>query len=222
MASLQSVNQAHESKLYTEFTTFYDRFFARVFYKRISAVIPQLKIPPGARVLEIGVGTGVSLTCYPKHSQVVGVDLAPEMLELAQEKVNEHGWNHIRLAEMDAMNLEFPDDAFDYVMAFHVVSVVPDVSRLMNEAIRVCKPGGKVVVINHFRSNNPVLASVDRRLEPMTRRWGWHTLDRDQVFANLPLQIERSYKTSARSLFTIIIAKNCKPAQSVSLAAAAL
>jgi phosphatidylethanolamine/phosphatidyl-N-methylethanolamine N-methyltransferase len=211
MQSLPTTNQAYQSKLYYEFAQFYDLVFARIFYRRIASVIRSLAIPPGAKVLELGVGTGLSLGCYPLDCNVVGVDLAPDMLEHAQDKIDHNGWNHLRVMEMDAMDLDFPDAAFDYVMGFHVVSVVPDSSRLMREAQRVLRPGGTLTLINHFRSENPLLSFIDRRLEPVTRHWGWHTLSRKEVFDSLPLEIAKVYKTSRWSLFTIVIAKNGRP-----------
>ena len=207
MRSMDTAYQAHQSKLYYEFSNLYDLVFARIFYPRIASVIRSLNIPPGAKVLELGVGTGISLGAYPPHAQVVGIDLAPDMLEHAQERIDENDWRHVRVMEMDAMALDFPPASFDYVMAFHVVSVVPNVSQFMAEACRVCRPDGTVVVINHFRSERPLLAAVDRRLEPITRRCGWHTLARTDVFNGLPLEIDRTYKTSRRSLFTIVEAR---------------
>jgi phosphatidylethanolamine/phosphatidyl-N-methylethanolamine N-methyltransferase len=219
MASLgTTTTHAYQSKLYSEFSNLYDLVFARIFYPRIAAVIRALNIPPGARVLELGVGTGLSLDAYPPHCQVLGVDLAPDMLEHAQERIDRYGWRHITLSEMDAMDLTLADDSFDYVMAFHVVSVVPDATRMMREVQRVCRPSGQIVVINHFRSRKRVLATLDRRLEPLTRRWGWHTLERDEVFDGLPLDLERVYKTSRNSLFTIVVARNRKAAAAVSAA----
>jgi phosphatidylethanolamine/phosphatidyl-N-methylethanolamine N-methyltransferase len=108
------------------------------------------------------------------------------------------------------MDLSLPDSSFDYVMAFHVVSVVPDAVQLMREAQRVCRPGGKIVVINHVRSEKRLLAAIDRRMEAVTRRVGWHTLRRADVFDNPSLEIGRVYKTSRRSLFTIVVAENRK------------
>ena len=102
--------QAHQSKLYYEFSHLYDRVFTRVFYPRIERVIRSLNIPPGARVLEVGVGTGLSFTAYPPHCQVTGIDLAPEMLEQAQEKIDRNGWRHLKVMEMDALNLKFADN----------------------------------------------------------------------------------------------------------------
>jgi phosphatidylethanolamine/phosphatidyl-N-methylethanolamine N-methyltransferase len=210
MPTLDTSHQAHESKLYAEFSHLYDLVFARIFYPRISSVIRSLKIPAGAKVLEIGVGTGLSLQAYPRHAQVTGVDLAPDMLELAQEKINRNGWRHIRVLEMNAMDLDFPDSSFDYVMAFHIVSVVPDARKLMQEAQRVCRPGGMIVVINHFRSRQRLLAAIDKRLEPVTRRLGWHTLGQGEVFDDSALELVRVYREPRRSLFTIVVARNAK------------
>jgi phosphatidylethanolamine/phosphatidyl-N-methylethanolamine N-methyltransferase len=211
MAFPGSSTNAHESKLYAELAPVYDKVFARFFYPRIAAVIRALNIAPGAKVLELGVGTGLALDSYPPHCQVTGVDLAPDMLDHAQERINLNGWRHISVHEMDATNLKLPDNSFDYVMAFHVVSVVPDAARMMREAQRVCKPGGKIIVINHFRSQNRLLAALDRSLEPVTRRWGWHTLERADVFNDMSVDLERIYKTSKYSLFTIAVARNRKP-----------
>jgi phosphatidylethanolamine/phosphatidyl-N-methylethanolamine N-methyltransferase len=202
--------QPHESRLYYEFSHFYDLLFRRVFYPRIAMVIRSLKIEPGARVLELGVGTGLSLDAYPPHCQVTGIDLAPDMLERAQDKVNRNGWRHITLEQGDALKLKFPDDTFDYVMAFHVVSVVPDPARMMAETRRVCRPGGVITVINHFRSPKPSIARLMRTIDPITRWLGWTTLRLSDILDRRALHVERQWKTSPRSLFTIVVARNAK------------
>lgn len=202
--------QPHESRLYYELSHFYDLIFRRVFYPRIAMVIRSLGIEPGARVLELGVGTGLSLDAYPPHCQVTGIDLAPDMLERAQDKINQNGWRHITLEQGDALNLNFGDDEFDYVMAFHVVSVVPDPERMMAEARRVCRPGGLITVINHFRSTNPTIAQLQHTIDPVTRWLGWTTLQLTDVLDRSALHVERQWKTSRRSLFTIVVARNAK------------
>jgi phosphatidylethanolamine/phosphatidyl-N-methylethanolamine N-methyltransferase len=204
-------SQPHESALYYEFSHLYDVFFGRVFYPRIVRVIRSLGIEPGARVLELGVGTGLSLDAYPQHCQVTGIDLAPEMLERAQDRVNRNGWRHVTLQQGDAQSLAFADDAFDYVMAFHVVSVVPDPQRMMAEAQRVCRPGGLLAIINHFRSQQSAVARVQRGIDPVTRRLGWTTtLCLPKLLDGSRLHVERQWKTSPRSLFTIVVARNAK------------
>jgi phosphatidylethanolamine/phosphatidyl-N-methylethanolamine N-methyltransferase len=210
--SLANTAQPHESRLYYEFSHLYDLIFRRVFYPRIRMVVRSLDVEPGARVLELGVGTGLSLDAYPSHCHLTGVDLAPDMLERAQDKVDRNGWRHITLEQGDAQKLRFADDSFDYVMAFHVVSVVPDPARLLAEARRVCRPGGLITVINHFRSPRPWLARITTGLDPLTRRLGWTTLRQVEVFKNGGLHVERQWKTSPRSLFTIVVARNVKAA----------
>jgi phosphatidylethanolamine/phosphatidyl-N-methylethanolamine N-methyltransferase len=203
--------QPHESALYYEFSHFYDAFFGRVFFPRIAKVIRSLAIAPGARVLEIGVGTGLSLEAYPSHCHVTGIDLAPDMLERAQERIDRHGLRHITVEQGDALNLRFADDSFDYVTAFHVVSVVPDAKRLMAEAQRVCRPGGYIVVINHFRSEHRGVARLQHSIDPMTRKLGWTTsLYLRDILDRRTLHVERQWKTSPRSLFTILVARNAK------------
>jgi phosphatidylethanolamine/phosphatidyl-N-methylethanolamine N-methyltransferase len=199
--------EPHESKIYYEFSHLYDRIFTRLFFPRILSTLRSLHIPPGAKVLEVGVGTGLSLSAYPRHADVTGIDLAPEMLEQAQRKVTREGWRHIRLCQMDALDLKFPDEEFDYVTAFHVVSVVPDHEGLMREMARVCKSGGTLVVINHFRSDRRWLARFVDKLDPITRKLGWRTtLQWPQLFEHVPLRIERRFKSSQTSLFTVLIA----------------
>jgi phosphatidylethanolamine/phosphatidyl-N-methylethanolamine N-methyltransferase len=202
--------QPHESRLYYELSHFYDLIFRRVFYPRIAMVIRSLNIEPGARVLELGVGTGLSLDAYPPHCSVTGIDLAPDMLERAQDKINQNGWRHITLEQGDALDLKFAANEFDYVMAFHVVSVVPDPQRMMAEARRVCRPGGIITVINHFRSTSPTIAQLQHTIDPVTRWLGWTTLRLTDVLDRSVLHVERQWKTSRRSLFTIVVARNAK------------
>jgi len=201
----------HESKIYSEFSHLYDKIFSRFFCDRITQVLHSLNIQPGERVLEIGVGTGLSLSAYPPHCEVVGIDIAPEMLEQASQKIAENGWRHFYLRHMDALNLDFPENSFDYVTAFHVVSVVPNPVRMMHEIHRVCKPQGIVVIINHFRSTKPLIGTLPGLVDPLTRRLGWSsTLGLTDVFDGIPLRIEKRYKTSPFSLFTVVIARNQK------------
>lgn len=201
----------HQSKIYSEFSRFYDKIFERIFFPRIARVIASLKIPPGARVLELGVGTGLSLSAYPSHCNVLGVDLAQDMLDQAADKIREHGWTHITLRQMDALNLELASNSFDYVTAFHVVSVVPDATRMMAEARRVCRVGGKLIIINHFRSERPLIGPLVDLADPVTRKLGWRTtLKLVDIIDGAPVSIEQKFKTSPRSLFTVVIARNEK------------
>jgi phosphatidylethanolamine/phosphatidyl-N-methylethanolamine N-methyltransferase len=198
--------EAHESKLYSEFAPLYDRVFGKIFYSRLERVIEDSRIPRGAKVLEVGAGTGTSFPAYPTHCQVTGIDLAPDMLTRARQKIAENGWTHIKVLEMNALALNFPDNSFDFVMAFHVVTVVPDPVAMINEARRVCKTGGKIVIVNHFTSDVPVLGSVTRSLDPLTRWLGWRTDLKLKAFIQTTnLTVERIYKISKASLYTVLV-----------------
>jgi phosphatidylethanolamine/phosphatidyl-N-methylethanolamine N-methyltransferase len=207
----KDLRNPHESKIYSEFSHLYEKIFSPFFEKRIHAVIKSLNIPPGARVLEVGIGTGLSMAAYPADCEVTGVDLAADMLEKAQEKADENNWRHFNLMEMDALNLTFADNSFDYVTSFHVISVVPDPVRMMREIHRVGKPGGSVVIINHFRSTKPVIGPLVGALTPITRHLGWDaSLRLSEAFAGVPVLIEKCFKTSPFSLFTVVVAQNQK------------
>src|SRR5207247_9905171 len=141
--------EAHESKLYSEFAPLYDKIFGKIFYSRLERVIEELDIPPGAEVLEVGAGTGTSFPAYPSHCEVTGIDLAPDMLSRAQRKIRDNGWTHLKVLERNAHDLEFPNDTFDYVIALHVVTVVPDPVRMIAEAKSLSKPVHNIVRLNH-------------------------------------------------------------------------
>jgi phosphatidylethanolamine/phosphatidyl-N-methylethanolamine N-methyltransferase len=200
--------EAHESKIYSEFAPLYDKIFGKIFYSRLERVIEDLEIPPAAKVLEVGAGTGTSFPAYPSHCEVTGIDLAPDMLARAQRKIEENGWSHLRVLEMNALDLEFPDNTFDYVMAFHVVTVVPDPVRMIAEAQRVCKPSGNIVIVNHFTSDFPLLGSLTEALDPITRWLGWRTDLRLKPFIETTsLTVEKVYKLSKASLYTVVLGR---------------
>jgi phosphatidylethanolamine/phosphatidyl-N-methylethanolamine N-methyltransferase len=200
--------EAHESKLYAELAPLYDKVFGKIFYNRLEYVIENLGIPPGAKVLEVGAGTGTSFPAYPSHCEITGVDLAPDMLSRARQKIQENGWSHIKVMEMNALDLKFPDNTFDYVMAFHVVTVVPDPVRMIAEAKRVCKPGGRIVIVNHFTSEVPLLGSLTQALDPLTRWLGWRTDLRLKPFIETTgLRVETSYKLSKASLYDVLLCR---------------
>lgn len=206
----------HRSRIYSDLSGLYDHVFTRVFARRIHAVIQGLRIPAGARVLEVGIGTGLSLDAYPPHCRVLGIDLSAEMLDHAQAKMDPKRHRHIELRQMDALHMTFPDESFDFVMAFHVVTVVPDPQKLVEEMARVCKRDGQVVIINHFSSPRKVIRRVVNLVDPLTRKLGWSTrLSLDDAINGSPLALESRYKTSPWSLFTVVEARKSESSASV-------
>ena len=147
------------------------------------------------RVLEVGVGTGLSLPCYEKHLTVTGIDLSPEMLGKAKARVERRRLDNVSgLHEMDAGALAFPDESFDTVVAMYVMTVVPDAEKVMRELERVCATGGEVIMVNHFSQEEGVRGFVERRLAPLASSIGWHavfTLDRVLVCEDLRLAERR-------------------------------
>lgn len=130
----------------------------------------------GGNVLEVGVGTGLSLAHYSPEMNVTGIDFSEEMLQKARDKVQEMGLSHVKeLRQMDARALDFPDNHFDTIAAMHVLSVVPEPEKVMAEIARVCKPGGKVVITNHFKREKGVMASLERVFAPFANTIGWHS-----------------------------------------------
>lgn len=198
----------HESQLYHGLSCVYDVVFSPLLTPGIHSTVRGLRIPPGARILEVGVGTGISLSAYPEHAHVVAIDYSPRMLERASQLVRRRNWRHIELRQMNALDLEFPDSSFDYVMAFHILSVVPNSQQLLQEMSRVTKGGGTIAIINHLRTESRIGGKFLNLVDPITRRLGWQTkLSYSDVVGDAPLKVVRRFKSSPASPFTVIIAR---------------
>jgi phosphatidylethanolamine/phosphatidyl-N-methylethanolamine N-methyltransferase len=158
------------------------------------------------RVLEVGVGTGLSLPDYKPHLEIVGIDLAPEMLEKARQRVAAERLDHVTgLHEMDAEKLTFPDASFDTVVAMYVMTVVPNPDKVMRELARVVKPGGQVLLVNHFSQDNGVRGFIERRMAPFGDQLGWHPIfdvSRVMVCDELKLVDRRSLRPMG--IFTML------------------
>jgi phosphatidylethanolamine/phosphatidyl-N-methylethanolamine N-methyltransferase len=158
------------------------------------------------RVLEVGVGTGLSLPCYGAHLTITGIDLSPEMLAKAQDKVERKGLSNVAaLHEMDAGALAFPDESFDTVVAMYVMTVVPDPERVMRELERVCAPGGEVILVNHFSQEEGVRGFLERRLAPFASLIGWRPVfELDRVLVCEDLRLAERLSLRPLGLFTIL------------------
>ena len=158
------------------------------------------------RVLEVGVGTGLSLPDYDPGHEIVGIDLSPEMLDKARERVVEEGLVNVTgLHEMDASNLEFADQSFDIVVAMFVMTVVPDPEKVMRELARVTKPGGQVVLVNHFSQEEGLRGWVERRMAPFADKIGWRSVfDVDRVMVCDNLSLTERLALRPMGLFTML------------------
>jgi phosphatidylethanolamine/phosphatidyl-N-methylethanolamine N-methyltransferase len=159
-------------------------------------------------VLEVGVGTGISLDAYPAYVRVVGIDPSADMLARAVQRAYDNRLTNIELRQGDALNLAFPDSSFDWVTSFHVMTVVPDPIRMMKEMIRVCKPGGRIAIVSHFASENPVLFFFAGVINPITKLLGWTTrLRASDVLHGHNIEVERHERLSRISVHKVIIAR---------------
>jgi phosphatidylethanolamine/phosphatidyl-N-methylethanolamine N-methyltransferase len=159
-------------------------------------------------VLEVGVGTGINAALYPRDCSVTGIDLSSPMLEKAHDRIARKGVLNVRLLQMDAANLKFADDTFDIVYAPYVISVVPDPVAVAREMHRVCRPGGRIVILNHFRSKARVGAWLERIIAPFTLYLGFKSdldLPAFLVQADLsPVSIEKVNVPRIWSLVTCV------------------
>lgn len=158
---------------YRRWAPVYDHTFGRIATEGRKHTVEIINRRQG-RVLEVGVGTGLSLPSYERHLEIVGIDLSPEMLDKARERVAEEHLDHVTgLHEMDAGDLKFDDGSFDTVVAMYVMTVVPEPEKVMSELARVCRPGGEVVLVNHFSQEDGMRGWVERRMAPFAEQLGW-------------------------------------------------
>ena len=161
-------------RTYRLFSGSYDIVFGPVFHPGRKAAVRIANDRPGQRILEVGVGTGLSLPHFRPDSHVTGIDVSAEMLEKAKRRTARLGLAHVDgLHVMDAEHLSFADNSFDAVLALYVASVVPNPARFAAEMRRVCIPGGTIVVVNHFTSEGRVLRMMEKRLERLARYVGF-------------------------------------------------
>jgi phosphatidylethanolamine/phosphatidyl-N-methylethanolamine N-methyltransferase len=154
-------------KVYDSYAAFYNFIFGRIFKPgRESCVdIVNQNAALNSHILEVGVGTGLSLPSYRHDLKITGIDISEKMLAKAKERVAAHQLgDRIALHVMDAEHLEFPDEKFDVVVAMYVVSVVPDFQKFMAEISRVCKKKGDIVIVNHFGSQHKVMRTIEKFL----------------------------------------------------------
>jgi phosphatidylethanolamine/phosphatidyl-N-methylethanolamine N-methyltransferase len=159
---------------YRRYARIYDAVFGPVLQPGRRALLEALKLKPGDRVLEVGVGTGLSLPLYPASVRITGIDVSREMLEKARERVARRRLENVEaLLEMDAEEMTLPSASFDKVVAMYVVSVVARPARLLQELHRVCRPDGEIFIVNHFRSENRFIGAVEKALAGFSPQLGF-------------------------------------------------
>ncbi len=192
-------------KSYARWAPIYDHTFGALTNagRRRVAALANAK---GGSLLEVGVGTGMSLRFYGGSLRITGIDASREMLEKARVKVKSNGYTHVEaLTEMDARAMTFADDSFDHVAALHIMSVVPDPDRVLAELARVCKIGGCVYIVNHFAHDTGFLSKVEKVTASWENVLGWHSdFQRSVVTASPRLQLRRDENLPPLGMMTLL------------------
>lgn len=205
-------------KAYRRYAKYYDFFFGAVFHPGRQSAIEHLHCQPGDRILEVGVGTGLSLGLYPDFVSVVGIDLSNEMLSQAKHRTQLDSLKHVEgLFQMDAQAMTFPDDSFDKVVAMYVATVVPDPRQLVNEIRRVCKPGGTIIFLNHFQNKNPWIQKFEASIQPLAKYIGFHPdFPLADFLKNTDFKVTTAIPVNALDYWTILVGSNDKKVSSSS------
>lgn len=195
---------------YRRYAGIYDALFGPIFHPGRKMIIETLGCRRNERILEVGVGTGLSLPLYPVYANVTGIDVSQEMLEKARQRVAEQNLEQVEaIMEMDAENMRFADDSFDKVVAMYVVSVVPNPVRLVDEMCRVCKPGGEIFIVNHFHSRNAIIKGSETLLSPFSKLAGFRpNLDLNKFLQSTSLEVVDIRKTNLFGYWKILRCRN--------------
>jgi phosphatidylethanolamine/phosphatidyl-N-methylethanolamine N-methyltransferase len=202
--SVAAVENDFVEGVYDKLAKVYDLIFGPTLHPGRIQAIQRMDIQADERVLEVGVGTGINLSLYPPDCHVTGIDFSSSMLEKARERVARKDVS-ARLLQMDAADLKFEDDSFDIVYAPYLISVVPDPVKVAQEMRRVCRPGGRIIFLNHFLSPNPILSRLERMISPLTIHIGFKSdLDLPAFLAQAGLQPISIEKVNIPKLWSLV------------------
>lgn len=194
------------ARVYQDLAEVYDVVYGPFLHPGRIAAIDKMGLGPGDEVLEVGVGTGINLGLYPRKCRVTGIDVSSRMLDRARARIRARRLSHCHVAEMDATRMDFADDAFDVVYAPYVISVVPEPVRVAREMYRVCRPGGRVVILNHFLSRSRLGSRIERAISPMTVHLGFKAdLDLAAFLAQARLEPASIEKVNFPRIWSLVI-----------------
>jgi phosphatidylethanolamine/phosphatidyl-N-methylethanolamine N-methyltransferase len=203
--SVTSVGTEFVERVYQNIARVYDYTYGPTLHPGRIEAIEKMRIRPGTRVLEVGVGTGINLGMYPRTAKITGIDLSSRMLDKAKKRIAEKGLANCDVMEMDATKMTFADNSYDVVYAPYVISVVPDPVAVAKEMYRVCRRGGRVVILNHFKSFNPLMSKIERAISPMTVHIGFTAdLDLPKFLDQADLRPVSIEKVNVPKIWTLI------------------
>lgn len=200
MAVTIEIERNEVERAYDRWAPVYDLVFGQVFERGRRASLEAAE-RIGGRILEVGVGTGISLPDYSRCNRIVGVDISEAMLNKARHRVTEIGLPHVEALEvMDAERLKFPDESFDVVVAQYVVTAVPNPEAALDEFARVLKPGGEIILLSRVGAEAGARRTLEHLFAPAARKLGWRTEFSWQRYANWLLRSPRVYLIERRSM----------------------
>ncbi len=212
-SSTPYLNTEQVERAYSRYAHLYDVTFGKLFREPRRTAVERLEVKSGEHILEVGVGTGISLTHYRKDCLITAIDVSNEMLEHSQSRVQRHHLGHVTLENMDAANMRFSDNSFDAVMAAYVITAVPDHKTVIQEMVRVCRPGGRILLLNHFSNGNQLIGSIERLVSPLCRHLGFRTdLNLQTVLDGTTLQVIRKRRVTPLGLGNLVECINLKAA----------
>lgn len=195
--------------VYGKMASVYDVFFGLTLHHGRAKAIQRMGIKPEDQTLEVGVGTGIGLPLYPRKCSVTAIDLSEGMLERARGRVAQYHLRNVRLMQMDATELQFPDNSFDIVYAPYFINCVPDPLAVTREMRRVCRQDGRLVFLNHFLSDKPVVSKVERAIAPLTLHLGFKSdFDLPAFLAQTGLHAATIEKVNMPRIWSLVICPN--------------
>jgi phosphatidylethanolamine/phosphatidyl-N-methylethanolamine N-methyltransferase len=192
---------------YARWAPVYDLVFGLITGPAIRATMREVNAMSDGDVLEVGVGTGIALPLYKSSHRVTGIDLSADMLARARQRVATRRLANVaHLTEMDAVNLAFADASFDVAVAMFVMTVVPEPARVLDEMVRVVRPGGRIVIVNHFAAASGWRAAIERRLSPFSASLGWNPeFERASVGGRSDMRLLAERRLPPLGLYTLLV-----------------
>ncbi|WP_135450293.1 class I SAM-dependent methyltransferase [Tabrizicola caldifontis] len=192
-------------RTYRRWAPVYDLAFGRITQGGRLLAAQHVNAQGGA-VLEVGIGTGLALSYYSPKVQVTGIDLSSEMLRAAERRARTLGLRNVAgLYQMDARAIDLPEASFDHVAAMHIMSVVPEPERVLDEMVRLCRPGGSVLIANHFAGRAEGWRLAERLAAPLANLLGWHSdFPIDRVLGHPGLKLEEQRQVRPFGLMTFL------------------
>ena len=191
---------------YARYAPVYDHTFGWLLSFRGRSMAAGVTNHNPGKILEVGVGTGIGLPYYRREHQVHGIDISPHMLDRAKKRVHRKRLGNVtQLTIMDARKLQCADNTFDAVVAAYVMSVVPEPEKVIREIERVCKPGGDVIIVNHFAAEKGMRRGVERMLAPLSNKLGWRPdMPVEDILAHTHLKEVSRHQLPPMGLFTLL------------------